>query len=74
MGACAAQDAAFFAADGFGAKKDLLAQLLALNLEVAQRIEKGEPVPPPGVPKDYHDAGELVTEDCVEPISGQAPS
>jgi hypothetical protein len=37
---------------GFSARKDLLAQLLALNLEVAGKIEKGEPVaPPPASPK-----------------------
>ena len=35
----AALDAAVLAAYGFSAKKDLLAQLLALNLEVAQRID-----------------------------------
>ena len=40
------------AAYGFSAKKDLLAQLLALNQEVAAKIEKGEPVIPPGVPKN----------------------
>jgi SAM-dependent methyltransferase len=70
----AALDAAVLAAYGFSAKRDLLAQLLALNLEVAHRIEKGEPVTAPGVPKDYPDAEELVTEDCIEPVSGQAPS
>ena len=37
-------DAAVLAAYGFSAKKDLLAQLLALNLEVAADIEKGSPV------------------------------
>lgn len=44
-----------------------LAQLLALNLEVAARIEKGEPVTPPGIPKSYPDPKKLVTEDCIEP-------
>ena len=44
-----ALDTAVVAAYGFNAKKDLLAQLLALNQEVAAKIEKGEPVTAPGV-------------------------
>jgi hypothetical protein len=55
------------AAYGFSAKKDLLAQLLALNQQVAAKIEKGEPVTAPGVPKNYPDAKRLVTEDCIRP-------
>ena len=53
----------------FSPKKDLLAQLLALNLEVAGRIERGEPVVSPGVPKNYPDATKLVTEDSIRPNS-----
>jgi len=49
------------------AKKDLLAQLLALNQPVAAKIEKGEIVVSPGVPKNYPDAKKLVTEDCIKP-------
>jgi len=63
----AALDAAILAAYGFSAKKDLLAQLLALNLEVAGKIERGEPVTAPGAPKTYPDAKKLVTEDCIRP-------
>ena len=37
----AALDTAVLTAYGFNAKKDLLAQLLALNQEVAAKIEKG---------------------------------
>ena len=62
----AALDTAVLTAYGFNAKKDLLAQLLALNQEVAAKIEKGEPVMPPGVPKNYPDAKKLVTEDCIQ--------
>ena len=51
------------AAYGFSARKDLLAQLLALNLEVAAKIERSEAVTAPGVPKNYPDAKKLVTED-----------
>ncbi|MCU0785357.1 MAG: hypothetical protein MUF81_15150 [Verrucomicrobia bacterium] len=58
---------AVLTAYGFNAKKDLLAQLLALNQAVAAKIKKGEPVMPPGVPKNYPDAKKLVTEDCIKP-------
>ena len=63
----AALDAAVLAAYGFSAKKDLLAQLLALNQAVAARIERGEPVTAPGVPKNHPDPKKLVTEDCIRP-------
>jgi hypothetical protein len=66
-GANPLQDAAVLAAYGFSTKKDLLAQLLALNQEVAAMIEKGEPVMAPGVPKNYPDAKKLVTEDYIKP-------
>ena len=65
----AALDTAVLTAYGFNAKKDLLAQLLALNQQVATQIEKGEPVTVPGVPKNYPDAKKLVTEDCVKPAT-----
>jgi len=39
----AALDTAVLTAYGFSAKKDLLAQLLALNQQAAAKIEKGEP-------------------------------
>ena len=53
---------------GFSAKKDLLAQLPALNQQVAaKKIEKGEPVTAPGVPKNCPDAKKLVTQDCIRP-------
>ena len=63
-----ALDTAVLTAYGFSAKKDLLAQLLALNQQVAAKIEKGEPVTAPGVPKNYPDAKKLVTEDCIKPV------
>jgi hypothetical protein len=64
----AALDTAVLAAYGFSAKTDLLAQLLALNQAVADKIEKGEPVTSPGVPKNYPDPKKLVTEDCIRPL------
>jgi hypothetical protein len=60
-------DAAVLAAYGFSAKKDLLAQLLALNLEVAAHIERGEPATAPGVPTNYPYPAKLVTADCIQP-------
>jgi hypothetical protein len=63
----AALDTAVLTAYGFNPKRDLLAQLLALNQEVAAKIENGESVTPPGVPKNYPDAKKLVTQDCIKP-------
>jgi hypothetical protein len=62
----AALDAAVLAAYGFAPKEDLLAQFLALNLDVAARIARGDPVTAPGVPTNYSDPAKLVTEDCTK--------
>ncbi len=62
----AALDAAVLDAYGFSPRKDILSQLLELNLDVAARIEAGRPVTPPGVPPDYPYPDRLVTEDCVQ--------
>jgi hypothetical protein len=61
----AALDTAMLAAYGFEARGDLLAQLLALNLEVARREQAGEPVTAPGVPPGYPDPARLVSDDCI---------
>jgi hypothetical protein len=63
----AALDAAVLAAYGFSAKKDLLAQLLELNLSVAQRIEKAEPVTPPDIPASFPNPETLISDDCIRP-------
>ncbi len=70
----AALDTAVLTAYGFSAKKDLLTQLLALNQEVAVKIEKGETVMPPGVPKNYPDATKLITADCIQPCGSDRDS
>lgn len=63
----AALDAAVMEAYGFSARKDLLAQILELNLGVAAAIDRGEAVTPPGVPPTYGDASDLITDDCIKP-------
>src|SRR5439155_21413813 len=63
----AALDAAVLSAYGFDAKKDLLAQLLELNLTVAALEKQDKPVTAPGIPRTYGDAAKLVTNDCVKP-------
>lgn len=50
---------------GFSPKKDLLAQILALNLDVAGRIDRGESVVAPGVPPTYSNPENLITDDCI---------
>jgi hypothetical protein len=66
----AALDAAGLAAYGFDPKADLLAQLLALNLAVANQIERGEAVTAPGVPPGFPEPGQLVTQDGLAPPPG----
>ncbi len=63
----AALDAAVMKAYGFSAKKDLLKQLLDLNLDVAGREERGESATAPGVPPVYPEPAKLVTDDCIRP-------
>jgi len=62
-----ALDAAVLAAYGFSPKKDLLAQLLELNLDVARRIEHAEAVTAPGVPPNHSNPAALITGDCIHP-------
>lgn len=62
-----ALDPAVLAAYGFDSKKDLLAQLLELNLAVSHREEAREPVTAPGVPPIYGDTSALVTDDRIRP-------
>ena len=63
----AALDAAVLGAYGFSAKKDLLAQLLALNLTVAERIERSGPLTSPGIPVGFTKSETLVSDDCIRP-------
>ena len=63
----AALDTAVLDAYGFSRKKDLLKQLLDLNLAVARAIDSGEQVTPPGVPPSYGDPADLITDDCIKP-------
>lgn len=47
--------------------RDMLEQLLALNLEVAAKIDAGEQVTAPGIPPDYPKPAELVSDGCIQP-------
>jgi hypothetical protein len=58
---------AVLTAYGFSAKKDLLAQLLGLNLPAAQRLEQAQPVTPPGIPANFPTPGTLITDDSIRP-------
>ena len=60
-------DQAVLAAYGFDPDRDILEQLLALNFEVAARIEAGEDVTAPGIPPDYPDPDELISPGCIRP-------
>ncbi|MCH7871604.1 MAG: hypothetical protein IID33_07870 [Planctomycetes bacterium] len=65
----AALDAAVLKAYGFDAKGDVLAQLLELNLEVADLLDRKRIVVAPGIPPDYPNPAALVTDDCIRPAS-----
>jgi hypothetical protein len=65
----AALDAVVLAAYGFSAKKDLLAQLLELNLSLAQRLQEAEPVTPPGIPAGFPNPATLISDDCIRPLT-----
>jgi len=58
-------DKAVMEAYGFNEDADLLAQLLALNLQVAQNEKEGKPVQPPGLPEFVKNKEDYVSDDCV---------
>jgi hypothetical protein len=59
-----ALDKAVLDAFGFSARKDLLQQLLDLNIIVAARIDAGQSVIGPGIPPSYKNAAKLMSTDC----------
>lgn len=61
----AALDKAVMEAYGFKEQEDILAQLLALNLTVAEKENRKEQVQPPGLPDWVKNKGEYVSDDCV---------
>lgn len=63
----AALDAAVLVAYGLSPRKDLLQQLLDLNLEVAARIDRNDPVTAPGIPPGFLNPKSLITTDCIRP-------
>lgn len=63
----AALDEAVLAAYGFSGRQDLLAQLLELNLTVAARLERGEPVTAPGLPPSVKNSAPFITPDRIRP-------
>lgn len=61
----AALDKAVMEAYGFDSTKDVLSQLLELNLLVAAKEEKQEPVQAPGWPEGIKGKEKFITDDCV---------
>jgi hypothetical protein len=61
-----ALDNAVLAAYGFDGG-DVLAQLLALNGVVADRIAQGQPVTAPGIPASYPTPTDLISAGCIQP-------
>ena len=50
---------------GFSDKEDVLSQLLALNLSIAEKEKKAEKVQPPGLPDFVKDKESYVSDECV---------
>jgi hypothetical protein len=61
----AALDAAVRAAYGMKPAEDILAFLLKLNLELADKEAKGETITPPGLPAFVKDPKTFISKDCV---------
>jgi hypothetical protein len=62
-----ALDAAVIEAYGFSARKNLLSQLFALNIDIGARIQNGDSVVSPGIPPHFRNPETLVTRDCISP-------
>jgi hypothetical protein len=58
-------DTAVRRAYGMSASEDILAFLLKLNLELADKETKGEPITPPGLPAFVPKPADFVSADCV---------
>ena len=65
----AALDSAVRAAYGMKAAEHTLAFLLRLNLELAEKEAKGEPITRPGLPNFHPKPAQPVTDDCVRPLA-----
>ncbi len=61
----AALDTAVRRAYGMKDNEDILAFLLKLNLELADKESKDEPITPPGLPASITNPQDFVTADCV---------
>jgi len=60
-----ALDTAVRAAYGIKPDEDILAFLLKLNLELAEKETKGQPITPPGLPAFVEQPKDFSTADCV---------
>jgi len=63
-----ALDSAVRAAYGMKDSEDTLVFLLRLNLKLAEKEVKGEPITPPGFPTMVPDNEQLISPDCIQPL------
>ena len=61
----AALDSAVRASYGMKERDDILAFLLKLNLELADKESKGESITPPGLPSFVPNPADFVSKDCI---------
>ena len=62
-------DSAVRAAYGMNETEDILAFLLKLNLELADKESRGESITPPGLPSFIPNRADFVTDDCIQPAA-----
>jgi hypothetical protein len=62
----AALDSAVRAAYGMKENEDMLAFLLGLNLELADREEKRQSITPPGLPNTVQNSRDFSSDDCIQ--------
>ena len=58
-------DATVRRAYGMTDTEDILAFLLKLNLELADKESKDKPITPPGLPPSVKSPADFVSDDCV---------
>jgi type II restriction/modification system DNA methylase subunit YeeA len=62
-------DKAVIDAYGFNYKEDILQQLLELNIEIFDKEQNNEQVQGPGIPNNFPNRTNLISEDCVTLIT-----
>jgi hypothetical protein len=73
VAACLAKASSVFSHSGSSGSLSITGSATILNFRgdlcVAQRLEKAEPVTPPGIPASFPTPGTLISEDCIRQLA-----